>query len=51
MRYRRRAHISGTAAPATHAPAVREVIHAATERGVPEARDLNDAYWKLCAAG
>lgn len=42
--------LSGRLVPSNYWRA-REVIHAVAERGVPEARDLNEAYRELCAAG
>jgi hypothetical protein len=41
--------LSGRLVPSSYWRA-REVIQAVTERGVPEARDLNEAYRELCAS-
>jgi tetratricopeptide (TPR) repeat protein len=42
--------LSGRLVPSNYWRA-REVIHAVAEQGVPEARDLNEAYRELCASG
>ena len=42
--------LSGRLVPSNYWRA-REVIHGIAERGVPEARNLNEAYRELCASG